>query len=108
MFYNNEWGTVCDDNWDMSDATVVCRQLGCGTAVSAPGSAHFGQGSSHIWLQGVECTGTEAALSECRSRTGQQSYCSHGKDAGVVCSGKFFLEYRYSGEHWAKLEEGRA
>uniref|UniRef100_A0A452I0Y1 SRCR domain-containing protein n=1 Tax=Gopherus agassizii TaxID=38772 RepID=A0A452I0Y1_9SAUR len=68
VLHNQQWGTVCDDSWDLQDAGVVCRQLGCGTALSAPRGARFGQGSDHIWMDNMNCTGTEVALSDCRAR----------------------------------------
>ena len=84
VFLNGEWGTVCDDAWGLSDAGVVCRQLGFSSAFSAPQYATFGQGEGSILLDDVACTGGESRLIDCSYDPGT-SDCSHGEDAGVVC-----------------------
>ncbi|XP_049653044.1 scavenger receptor cysteine-rich type 1 protein M130-like [Accipiter gentilis] len=86
IYYQGIWGTVCDDGWDLSDAAVVCHQLDCGGAVEAAGSAQFGEGSGQIWLDGVNCSGAEAALWDCPAGPWGHHDCGHKEDAGVVCS----------------------
>ena len=86
VFYRGAWGTVCDDNWDVLNARVVCRELGYEGAVSAPGRAHFGRGTGEIWLDNVRCTGSESRLHYCPHNGVGNDDCTHSKDAGVVCS----------------------
>lgn len=89
LFHDGQWGTVCDDNWDMKEANVVCHQLDCGEAKSAPGGAHFGSGDGPIWWDDVHCTGTELSFSRCIAKHWGENNCNHGEDAGVICSGRF-------------------
>ncbi|XP_067424428.1 antigen WC1.1-like, partial [Emydura macquarii macquarii] len=87
VWHRGSWGTVCDDSWDLADANVVCKQLGCGSAVSAPGEAAFGEGTGVIWVEKVNCRGTESSLWDCPATPWGESNCGHKEDAAVNCSG---------------------
>ena len=84
VFYNGTWGTVCDDYWDLTDAKVVCRQLGFGGAVAANTFGAFGQGK--IWMDDVQCRGHEISLKECGHNRWGINNCHHYEDAGVICT----------------------
>lgn len=80
-----EWGTVCDDFWNLQDAKVVCRMLGLQPATLAPRLAAYGRGKGRILLDDVNCTGNEKTLSECQHSGWGKTNCNHSEDAGVVC-----------------------
>ena len=86
VFINGEWGTVCDDGWDINDANVVCRELGYSYALSYQCCSRYGAGSGRIWLDGVGCSGVEQRLLSCPHRgIGVLASCSHSEDVGVIC-----------------------
>ncbi|XP_051748197.1 scavenger receptor cysteine-rich type 1 protein M130-like [Ctenopharyngodon idella] len=106
--YLNEWGTVCDACWDMRAASVLCRQLNCGIAVSVVGSDWFGEGSGEIWADVFDCDGNETKLSECSISSWSRAECSHRRDVGVICSNSSLAVHdglvRLSGERQCEGE----
>ena len=86
MNYDGQWGTICDDGFDMNAANVVCRSLGLGPALEAVKYAGFGQGSWKIALDDVNCTGSESNIYTCGHNGLGVNDCVHGEDAGVRCS----------------------
>ena len=86
VYYNGQWGTVCDDGWDLNDAQVVCRQLGFGPAIAARNDKYYGQGSGQIWLDYLNCTGTELTIEYCSHSGWGIHDCYHEEGAGVVCA----------------------
>ncbi|XP_016112811.1 scavenger receptor cysteine-rich type 1 protein M130-like, partial [Sinocyclocheilus grahami] len=86
VYHNAVWGSVCDDQWDISDAQVVCRQLGCGAALRADGNSVFGAGEGVVWLNRVECRGNEIHLWDCPFSLKNHTDCSHKEHAGLTCA----------------------
>ncbi|XP_032872340.1 scavenger receptor cysteine-rich type 1 protein M130-like [Amblyraja radiata] len=87
IVYNDIWGTVCDDDWDIKDANVVCRQVGCPSANAALKGGSFGAGSGKIWMDQVACKGSEMFLSACSFSGWEDHDCTHAEDVGVTCDG---------------------
>ncbi|KAL0153184.1 hypothetical protein M9458_051511, partial [Cirrhinus mrigala] len=78
VYHNTVWGSVCDDHWDISDAQVVCRQLGCGAALRADGNSVFGAGEGVVWMNKIH-------LWDCPLSLKNHTDCSSNEQAGLAC-----------------------
>ena len=90
ILYGDIWGSVCNSDWDFSDAEVVCKQLGYYYTVAAVTTDKiFDCGlSGPVWLADIHCSGNENALKDCEMCPVGTKDCPHANDAGVICSGE--------------------
>ena len=82
VYYNGDWRTVCNDEWDLNAAQVVCRQLGFGPAVT---DTLYREGSREILIDKlvISCIGTELTIEDCSNSGVAILDC---KDASVKCT----------------------
>lgn len=74
---------VCDDDWDITDAHVLCRTIGFLGATEATSGSRFGSVPDVFAMDDVACQGTESHIMECQHTTTDN--CSASEGAGVVC-----------------------
>ena len=90
VFSNAHWISVCDQNFDRSDALVVCRQLGFTNVSRHFCCSYYGMGPTNAttYLTDLSCTGQERSLDQCSYNITTASTCSPTTIASVECIGK--------------------
>ncbi|XP_075736289.1 neurotrypsin isoform X3 [Rhipicephalus microplus] len=90
---HDQWGLVCDDNWDTEAANVVCRELGFPLgAIEATKESQHGlpaeDGITEIFMDDVLCVGNETSLAHCSFPGWKKHNCFVNETAGVRCRTK--------------------
>ena len=87
MQVNGVWGTVCNNHWinNQNNADVACRQLGYSRGFVSYYIPVPGDGLP-IFLDNLNCTGSENFLWECANNEIGVHKCAHWEDVFLVCS----------------------
>ncbi|XP_038061236.1 deleted in malignant brain tumors 1 protein-like [Patiria miniata] len=89
LIVNGVWRTPCSNTWSIGDASVTCKQLGFGSAISALRYAPYGPGIGLI--VNLHCYGWENSILDCQSSTSTR--CDSGEVGGVVCSANHEIDW---------------
>lgn len=85
IFFNGEWGTVCDDTFGKEEGQVICNQLGYPGDVQVYGNAEFGKGRGPI-MDEINCfypSGRD--WMNCQIGEWDTTVCTHSEDVGLIC-----------------------
>ena len=88
VYYDRQWGTICDDSWNNRDADVLCKQLGYIDAEDLRYRAYYGEGTGPIWIDQIHCSNGAESVMDCKHDGWGINDCSHREDAGVKCRQK--------------------
>ncbi|KER31960.1 hypothetical protein T265_01894 [Opisthorchis viverrini] len=92
---NGRWGTVCDDNWTLKEANVVCKMLGYPYALQATTRDYFfSSGDYNYLMDDVVCQGNEQRLEDCSFWS--EHDCVSREEAGVVCLNPEPIKWQYN------------
>ena len=86
--YAGIWGAISKTNWDINDATVVCRQLGYQAGAEAAFTTDvYGPISGPVWITNLQCSGSEANIMSClHDGIGNKSESQRRRNvASIIC-----------------------
>ena len=88
VWHEGAWGHVCNWEWTLKEASIVCRHLGCGQAVGAPKYVLLPREVVRPWLHNVSCRGDKASLWGCSLGAWTKSECPYEWVVVALCSSK--------------------
>ncbi|MCI4388670.1 hypothetical protein PGIGA_G00088700 [Pangasianodon gigas] len=91
IYFRQDWRRVLLDSWSLSEASVLCRQLGCGSVLSYRSSPSTTE-QKHTCVTSFSCSGSEAHLGNCSSA--QPVNCSSREQLYITCSETVMVEHQ--------------
>ena len=88
IFFDDEWGTLCNTDWGENEASALCRQMGFhgGDPIDGPFKV---PAKGLVYRSMYQCRATSQSLSDCPHSGWQEAKdteCTdHQNDAGVFC-----------------------